>query len=139
MRRKKCPFGFQSRSNVNLESDLPSWHPKLVSYDVEGVNNLEVGPPMLKKTRLGKIDDIIVYRGHFYVKGKVEQKRRNRHNWSRTRTSSRGTERRGKRTRCSKRKRAKRRKKKDVGERIADRFFPPRRDFEFVRESGRDE
>ena len=60
---------------MNFESDLPSWHPKLVSYDVEGVNNLEVGPPMLKKNEIAKFDDIIVYRGHFYVKGKLEQKK----------------------------------------------------------------
>ena len=53
MEKKKCPFGFQSRSNVNLETDLPSWHPKLVSYDVEdaskGGDKSAFGPPMLKK------------------------------------------------------------------------------------------
>ena len=124
-KEKKCPFGFQSRSNVNLESDLPSWHPKLVSYDVEGVNNLEVGPPMLKKNEIAKFDDIIVYRGHFYVKGKLEQKKtqstqlvedENELPWDR--------EERKANEMLEKEKSKKEKKKKDVGERIADRFFP---------------
>jgi len=78
LEKKKCPFGFQSRSDVNLEADLPSWHPKLVSYDVEdaskGGDKSAFGPPILKKNEIAKFDDIIVFRGHFFIKGKREEK-----------------------------------------------------------------
>ena len=54
--KKKCPFGFKSSSNVRVETDLPSWHPKLVSYDVEkaktGKDTSAFGPPMLKKNEI---------------------------------------------------------------------------------------
>ena len=125
--KKKCPFGFKSSSNVRVETDLPSWHPKLVSYDVEkaktGKDTSAFGPPMLKKNEISKFDDIVIFRGNFLLKCKSE-KRTTRTIASVEDENEKPWDREERRKNEMNEKKKAKDEKKGVRERLVDRLFP---------------
>ena len=45
--------------------ELPSWHPKIVSYDIDEERNA-FGPPVLRKNEIAKFDNVLMFHGKFW-------------------------------------------------------------------------
>ena len=67
-----CPFGYTLKAkhydsrNVDEEDvELPSWHPKIVSYDIDEERNA-FGPPVLRKNEIAKFDNVLMFHGKFW-------------------------------------------------------------------------